>query len=173
MNNNQKIIRKTSPSDSIVSFECKLFKRIEKESRVKNLEKVGILYEHLDNWIDPFRILTKKNRNLFRSLVGIRYCESFPDMQLTVFSILSGNYFNAARNLRFTFESMVHAVYLETKYPNIFPNLIIELKDNSIEESDFQAVLEEEIRRKYQLNNTEIRRITGFSNKIINDLNII
>ncbi len=161
---------KTHASLSFISMECNIFKEIEKETPTKNRKKVGILLDHLDNWIDPIRALIKSNPDLYRSLVGLRFSETFTDMQLAVFSILSGCYFNAARNLRFTFESMIHAVYLEIKYPDVFPDIILELLDQPNEEADFQAILEDKLKNKSSLNKKQFRSITGFRSEIIYEL---
>lgn len=164
---------KTHASFSFISMECSIFKEIEKETLKKNRKKVGILLGHLDNWIDPIRALIKSNPDLCRSLIGLRFSETFTDMQLAVFSILSGCYFNAVRTLRFTFESMIHAVYLEMEYPKVFPDITFELLDQPNQEADFQTILEEKLKNEYSLNKEQCRYITGFRSKIIDSLSFL
>jgi hypothetical protein len=166
----KKGIKQASNSFSFISWECKIFKEIEKETLAKNREKADILIEHLDNWIDTIRPIIKNNPELNRSLIGIRFSETFTDMQLTVFSIFSGCYFQAVRNLRFTFESMIHAFYLESKYEEIYPDLFLELIVQTDDEVDFQKRLEKRLRNEYPQRLDKFRDITGFSATIIDKL---
>lgn len=166
---NQKNNKSSAPS-SFISMECKLFRKNEKETLKKNRDRANDLSEHIVNWIDTFPELSKRNPNLFLSLVGLRFCEMLPDMQLTLFSILSGGYFNAVRNLRFTFESMIHAVYLEDEYPEVFPGLFFEVINEQNEEIDFENHLEQKIVKKYPQKLNLIREVTGFKVRIIDKL---
>jgi hypothetical protein len=161
---------KSTAVSSFISIQCTFFKKIEKETLKKNRERADILHEHVANWVDTFPVISKKYPDLFRSLVGVRFGETFPDIQLTLFSIFSGGYFNAVRNLRFTFESLIHAIYLEEKYPDVFPNLFFELLEKPNEEVDFQDQLEEKLRIMYPQKKGQFKDITGFKSKIIDRL---
>lgn len=147
-------IKETSNSSSFISWNCTIFQKIENETLTKNRENADLLIEHLNNWTDTILPIIKNNPELYRSLIGVRFSETYTDMRLTVFSLFSGCYFQAVRNMRFTFESMIHAYYLEYEYEKIFPNLF----------------LEERLRIEYPLRKGQLRNITGFSVTIIDNL---
>jgi len=163
-------IKRSSNSVSFISGEYKIFKEIEKETLEKNREKADILVEHLNNWIDTIRPIIKNNPELNRSLIGVKFIDTFAEMRLTVFSIFSGCYFQAVRNLRFIFESMTHAYYLESEFEEIFPDLFLELIDQPDDAVDFQKRLEDRLRIEYPQRKGQFRDITGFSVTTIDKL---
>lgn len=165
-----KKIKKSSDSVSFISGEYKIFQEIEKETLEKNREKADILVEHLNNWFDTVIPIIKNNPELSRSLIGVRFIGTFSEMRLTVFSILSGCYFQSVRNLRFIFESMIHAYYLESEYAEIFPDLFLEVIDQPDNIIDFQNRLEARLQNEYPQRKDRFRDITGFRVKIIDNL---
>ena len=163
-------IKETSNLSSFISWNCTIFQKIESETLTKNRGNADLLIEHLNNWTDTILPIIKNNPELYRSLIGVRFSETYTDMRLTVFSLFSGCYFQAVRNLRFTFESMIHAYYLEYEYEKVFPTLFLELIDQPDDSVDFQKRLEERLRIEYPLRKGQLRDITGFSVTIIDNL---
>lgn len=169
----RKKIKQPSDSVSFISGEYKIFQEIEKETLERNRENADILVEHLNNWIDSVIPIIKNNPELSRSLIGVRFIGTFSEMRLTVFSILSGCYFQSVRNLRFVFESMIHAYYLETEYAGIFPDLFLEVIDQSDNTIEFQRRLEARLHEEYPKKKDRFRDITGFSSTIIDSLPLL
>lgn len=166
----KKGIKQPSDSVSFISGEFKIFKEIEKETLTKNREKADILVEHLNNWIDTIRPIIRNNPEINRSLIGIRFIGTYAEMRLTVFSVFSGGYFQSVRNLRFIFESVVHACFLESEYGEIFPDLFLEVIDQPGDENDFQKRFENRLRTEYPQKKDHFHDITGFKTTIIDKL---
>lgn len=170
MKKTKKGINQSSNSVSFISGEYTIFLEVEKETLEKNRERADILVEHLNNWIDTVIPIIENTPDINRSLIGVRFITTFSEMRLTAFSIFSGGYFQSVRNLRFIFESMIHAYYLESKYGEIFPDLFLELIDTPNDESDFQKRIEDRLRKNYPQRKGQFRDITSFQVRIINEL---
>ncbi len=86
-----------------------------KETHEKYPRETEMLFEFIDNWLDLLPKFAEKERFLeaTNSLSGIVVINSWKLTNWITYEILTGNYFEAMRDLRFLFEGSVYAVILE------------------------------------------------------------
>jgi hypothetical protein len=94
--------------------EAEYFKEVAKESFEKNKLEVEDLIEYLNNCIDLFGINKHYQEDeITNSISAIFLFYSFKQLRWVIHEILSGAYFEAIRNLRFIFETVVWAHFLD------------------------------------------------------------
>jgi len=162
----------TWKKSSIVFLLCGWFRNNERIAVERDRERFGIVADQLNNWIDPIRALIKKYPLEKWGMVGYTFGELFTDLMLAVFSAVSGAYFNAAATMRSVFESMIHAAYIDEKYP-WYPRLVYEAINEGVGEEGFDRKVKEKLRSDAALSIEEHERITGFKARMIDDLQFL
>ncbi len=165
-----KILKWKRPS--IVLLFSEMFRKNEIVTIKKKEKQFGIVADHLQNWIDPMLFLTKKYPLTNWGILGFTFGELFSDLNLVVFSIAGGSYFNAARTMRSIYESIVNAAYVAEKY-YWFPALIYEAMEEHISEEIFHDHIKCKLKKEFNLSNEEIKKITGFKYGMVNELKFL
>ena len=94
--------------------EVGYFKEIAKESLEKNKWNVENQIEYMNNCIDLFDINKYYQRDeITNSISALFLFYSFKELRWVIHEILSGAYFEAIRDLRFIFETVVWAHFLD------------------------------------------------------------
>ncbi len=96
------------------NHETEYFKETAKESFKKNKQGVEYFIEYLDNYIDLFGINKYYQKDeITNSISAMFLFYSFKQLRWVNHEILSGAYFEAIRDLRFAFETIVWAHFLD------------------------------------------------------------
>jgi hypothetical protein len=155
---------------SIVFLLSGMFRHTEKTTMKADRELFGIVTDHLQNWIDPILVLIRRYPLKKWGIVGFTFGELFADLNLVVFSIVGGAYFNAARTMRSVFEYMANAAYLAEKFPE-YPGLIFDTMQQGISGDKFDRVIRERLAEEFDFAKEQLDEMTGFKVRMIRYLN--
>jgi hypothetical protein len=159
----------TYKKPSIVFLLSGMFRHTEKTTMKADQELFGIVTDHLQSWIDPIIVLIRRYPLRKWGIVGFTFGELFADLNLTVFSIVGGAYFNAARTMRSVFEYMTNAAYLAEKFP-AYPGLIFDTMQQGIRGSEFDKVIRERLEEEFGFTKEQLDEITGFKTRMVRRL---
>lgn len=160
------------PSASMVLLLCRMFRANEKLAYKKSRADFDTMVDYSNNWIDPIRSLIAMYPLKDWGFVGYRFAESFADLLLAVSETVGGAYFGAARTLRSLFESIVHAAYVDSKYPRL-PEIINETIVQRVSEEDFDAFVRQKLIDVYSLNSSDLQFLTGFKFAMIDQVDFL
>ena len=154
---------------SVVNLTCGMFRNSEKYALKHNEEQFAVVVDHLQNWIDPIRALIARYPLEKWKFVGYTFGELFADLMITVSSITGGAYFNAVRTMRAILESMIHAAYVDLKFP-LYPGLLQIAIDEKISEDKFDNYIKDKLRNELNFTEDDVLNLTGFKVRMIDEL---
>jgi hypothetical protein len=157
---------------SIVFLLCGMFRDNERATMRSDKERFAIVADHLQSWIYPMRALAAKYPLRSWGMVAYTFGQLFADLMLAVSSIVGGAYSNAARTMRSVLESMVHAAYVQERFP-WYPELIYDVAQEALDEETFNQRVKERLMNEVGLSREEQERITGFKFGMIGDLQFL
>lgn len=107
-------VNKEKSFEKWLNQEYEIYKGVAKETSKLEEENIGKIFEYLDNCIDLFNLYKHyQDDEITNSISAIFLYNSMRQLRWIIHEILSGSYFEAVRDLRFTFETIVWAHLLD------------------------------------------------------------
>lgn len=102
------------PLNSLFETDCNIFRDVMKETTQNKLDEIHVLIEHFNHWLEIIlnrdqytdEEITNSVSAVFLYLLG-------KELQWVIFAFLSGAYFQVLHTLRFIFESIVQAHFVD------------------------------------------------------------
>lgn len=102
------------PLESLFETQCGIFRDIMKETVQHNPEGITILVEHFNNWLEI--VLGRDqytDEEMINSVSAVFLYLLGKQLQWVIFAVISGAYFQVLQTLRFVFESIINAHFID------------------------------------------------------------
>ena len=106
--------------DTVFDFLVEMFQEARKETEESTKkEEYATWIEHYNNWIDLFNPFMNSLSEFDKcnSLLFLRFIELQKHLSLLNFNVLSGQYHQSIREIRYVLESAIQACYIDIEHP--------------------------------------------------------